>query len=709
LSNRDPNRDDESGVSAAGDDALVRLGAASRAPHAGADEHFALGLALARAGRTEEAIVACRRALRHAPGRIDAVLLHADLLGLAGRDDLALAALARACAATPASPRVSLRHARLLWRAGRRGEACAAALAWIPGALRRPVPAHAGAQVREAHRAYAAGDRSRALAIAREVLTAQPGDPDALNVAATVLCEQGELDEALRCAQQAVSREPYVPQFQITLANCERMCDYAPVAIERLRRVAAIDPGLAAGHASLAGVLLEQEQFAEAELAARRAIELEPAIPAHRAKLSRALVAQGRHEDAIAAVQAGIAAIAEDATLCLALAQGLRALGRFDEAIAALERAVAFEPGRADAHLTLGVFLLNLRHDLAGAQQCYDAAQRADPDEPGAPLNMALLRMSQNDYSRASWDLYESRKRLLKRKSYFWRLPLPAWEGESLEGRGLLVYGEQGIGDEIMFASVVPDAAARAARCTLACDPRLVSLFARSFPGIACVPWDRSPVEPGHPMLEGHDAAVAAGSLGRYLRSAPDAFAATAPFLRADPARVQAWRRRLAALGPGPHVGLAWRGGVYGTGRTRRSLDLGTLREALSPLQANWISLQRDATDAELEGAREPGRVRLAHLPEAIADIDEAAALVEALDAVVTVCSWLVHLAGGLGKPVCVLAPYVPDFRYGLEGRAMRWYGSARIFRQDRYGDWRVPLQEVGEELGPRLAAARSV
>jgi tetratricopeptide (TPR) repeat protein len=551
--------------------------------------------------------------------------------------------------------------------------------------------------------AYRSGRHEAAFASAQAALSVDAEDTDAHNVMATILLERGLPQEAFAHAQAAVVLEPYVPEYLVTLASCERALDRQGIALDCLHRAIALDAELAPAHAILAGLLQDMELFPDAERAVRRAIELSPGDAGSHGKLVRILLAQGRPEDAVAAARSSLAQVGEHAELYLALGQCLRAQEHMDQAREAFERAVELDPRSTAAHLTLGVFLFNTLGEIDAALAHYREARAIDPNESGGWFNEALVRLSKGDYSSASWDLYEWRKRQPKRSVSFSRIALPAWDGLPGAERGLVVHGEQGVGDEIMFASLVPEASARVGRCALLCDPRLEALLSRSLPGVRCLPWDRKDIPTSDPRLQNYDCMIAAGSLGRIFRALPESFAGAGAFLRADPARVDAWRRRLAAIGPGPYVGLAWRGGIYATGRARRSLGAGHIAEAFACVPATWISLQRDANDAEIDAARFPGQPRLAHLPEVLGDIDDTAALISALDAVVTVCSWIVHLAGGLGRPAFVLAPLVPDFRYGLYGRSMPWYRSVRMYRQERAADWSVPLAEAPRELAEFL------
>jgi hypothetical protein len=264
-----------------------------------------------------------------------------------------------------------------------------------------------------------------------------------------------------------------------------------------------------------------------------------------------------------------------------------------------------------------------------------------------------------------------------------------------LSGRSVLVYGEQGLGDEIMFASMLPDLLSDAGRSRLVCDPRLQRLFARSFPNASVL----SHAEAQRLAPASADVALPLGSLGRLYRTHPAAFPRHTGYLSADPALVELWRERLRATGERPWIGLSWRGGLHKTGRSMRSIPLASLKPLMKAAPASWASLQHDAAPAESEQMESATGMRLARWERIGFDLDETAALMMALDVVISVCSTVVHLAGALGRPTWVLAPFAPAWRYQLRGETMPWYPASRIFRQSTPGDWSTVLGLTADAL----------
>jgi hypothetical protein len=255
-----------------------------------------------------------------------------------------------------------------------------------------------------------------------------------------------------------------------------------------------------------------------------------------------------------------------------------------------------------------------------------------------------------------------------------------------------------------MFASCYPELLSRVGRLVIDCAPKLEKLFRRSFPGATVFgslqssppDWLRAP-----PPI---DVQAAAGSVAALLRRSAASFPAHDGYLRADPQRVAYWRDRLAALGPGPKIGISWRGGTPRSRARLRSMRLADWGPILGLQGAAFVSLQyhADAGGEVAEANRDLG-FGISHWTEALDDYDETAALVSALDVVVTVCTAVVHLSGALARPVRVLVPASPEWRYGVRGDRMPWYPTARLYRQADANDWPGVIARVAEDLSREL------
>jgi tetratricopeptide (TPR) repeat protein len=370
----------------------------------------------------------------------------------------------------------------------------------------------------------------------------------------------------------------------------------------------------------------------------------------------------------------------------------LLALERPAEATARCRAALALEPGLAPTYSTLGLALEHQgRYDEAIAAHRESAARGGN--RAAADFGEALVRLLMGEFQ-AGWEKYEARLEAPSVRSLHERFDYPRWRGASLARGTLLVAREQGLGDEIMFASCFNEVIDVAGGCFITCDRRLQPLFARSFPQATVLSGSEAELRE---RLAGEtvDFQLPAGSLPLVFRTRLEDFPGHSGYLRADPARVEHWRARLASLGGGRWIGLSWRGGLPKTGRTRRSIPIAELRALLEVPHTRFVSLQYGEVAGELAALERNHGIRVEHWPEVIASSDDTAALICALDLTVSVCTAVVHLAGALGRPAWVMVPAVPEWRYGARGEGMPWYPSVRLFRQPVPGDWQPVLERV--------------
>ncbi|MGZ5114606.1 MAG: tetratricopeptide repeat protein [Burkholderiales bacterium] len=358
-------------------------------------------------------------------------------------------------------------------------------------------------------------------------------------------------------------------------------------------------------------------------------------------------------------------------------------------------RAIDLAPDRIEPHANLGLAL----HEQGRSQEClsnYDQLVEAHPDCSEYRWHRGCVRLSIGDFERG-WLDHEARKLRLGR----WRrpLPFPEWDGSSDAAGKLLVYAEQGLGDEIMFASCLPDVLQISQRCIIECDARLASLFQRSFPKAQVHGVDRA-VDDLSWLAEHADitAQCAIGSLPQYFRRSSKAFEGRGPYLVADPHLVDRWRERLRSAGHGLKVGIAWRGGTYKTRRELRSTALTQWQPVLSEREVQFFALQ-SASHEELQELRRMSGLSIHERPDITKDVDELAALIACLDLIITVQGTTAHLAGAQGRPVWILLNYSAEWRYMNAGERMPWYPSAKLFRQTTPGAWDALFDAAAHEL----------
>jgi hypothetical protein len=391
----------------------------------------------------------------------------------------------------------------------------------------------------------------------------------------------------------------------------------------------------------------------------------------------------------------------EDAVAHNNLGVALQRQGRPAEALACYETAVRVTPTHADGWYNAGV-IHHLRRNLGEAERCYRNALRVDPAYPEAHREYSMLRLVRGEFTPEVWSSFRHRRRCAGFEAAVTRCSAPDWNGEPLEGKTILVYGEQGLGDEILFSSCYPDLIARARHCVIETDPRLERLFRRSFGAAMALSRDR--------MVELNEIypdvsyRVPCGDLPLYFRSTPQAFPAHPAYLAADASGVERWRRSLSALGGGLKVGISWRGGTPRTNQAKRSVGLDDWGPVFQVPGAQFVSLQYGDCGGDLAHARDKLGIDLRHWAEAVADYDETAALVRALDLVITVTTSIAHLSGALGQAVWILANAAPRWCYLSSGSTTPWYPSACVFRQTRPRAWDDVMRRVAGQLAKKVA-----
>ena len=454
--------------------------------------------------------------------------------------------------------------------------------------------------------------------------------------------------------------------------------------------------------------------------------------PAGNAALRQAHALFLQRRDADALPHARLAAHAlprrADAWTLLGIVQ--QRLGQLRDAELAYREAIRVQPDYADAWTNLGN-LLRDQDDLPGTLRAFQQAMRCAPNSPEPPYNLgvALEHFGQWDGALAAFlaaiecdprhvDAHWNAGLALLRagrfeegfREYEWRFERgepeprvciqPAWDGQPLAGRTILVWAEQGFGDTLQFLRYVPEVARRGGRVVLEVMDGLQGLASR-LPGVDAVVVRRHPA----PAFDTH---VALMSLPHALGLANPH--AASPYLHAHAAKASQWRARLAASGHrAGHelaVGLVWASNPSLRNSRARSPGFDAVRALMEISRARFFSLQKGADVNELSGQRSPAN--LVDLDREIENFDDTAAIIANLDVVVTCDTAVAHLAGALGKRVFVMLPHARDWRYGLDAASSAWYPSMRLFRQQSCGDWTTVLARVANALRQAVASLPS-
>lgn len=488
-------------------------------------------------------------------------------------------------------------------------------------------------------------------------------------------------------------------------------------------------PNLADAHLGLGAALARLGRHAEADAACRRALAIEPQSAAAWFLVGNIYKLCGDLERAVECYRSAIERDAAFSDAHCQLAFVLYKVGRYAESHASHAAALTVKPNFAEVHHNLGLLwletgypeealasferALELRPDTLVTQTCiahalrdlgrldqalvhYDGVLARQPQFGDALINRCYALLMRGDYA-AGWAEYE--RRFAATGTPTRGFPFPEWRGEPLAGKRILIYAEQGLGDEIMFASCVPEVLKRAAHVVIESNTRLAPLFMRSFPQAAVHGANKDDEHSWLQALPQVDFQIAIGSLPLHFRGTRAAFPANSGYLVADGARIERWRTRLAASGNRLRVGIAWRGGSLRTRQLTRSLALAHWQSLLTQPSVDFVSLQYGDVTDESAQLRDRHGVTVRSFGDEFSDIEELAAAITALDLVVSVDNTVAHLAGALGRPVWMLLPFAPEWRYLRSGDTMPWYPSARLFRQTRPREWESVLAETAAAL----------
>lgn len=517
-------------------------------------------------------------------------------------------------------------------------------------------------QLKQAAAQLGAGQAQLALHTVESALQRHPHSDQLTNLAGICAATVGNVALANEYWRQSINLNPGNPQpyFNLGLlcANLKRHDE----AIPYFRKAITLDPRQAQPHISLGVSLAHMQNSQEAEQCYRQAIALNPKATEAYNNLGLLLEEQRRP----------------------------------DEAAQCYRQAVALQPNNPTVLMNLALFLAQHGGDEE-AERCFQRVLASGPDHAAARLNLGFLLLRQGRFSEG-WPYYEARYHpsLIRRTDRPGPegLPYPPWHGESLAGKSLLVWHEQGLGDTLQFCRYLSALKTRGAtHITLVCQTSLKSLM-ESLAGVDTVITDSVSIQD----IPRHDYWNRLLSLPLYLKTTLETLPAALPYLHADPARITHWSHRLPA--DGMRVGLVWKGSHALSNDSHRSLPGLT---TLAPLWAipglHFISLQKGRD--EDQARHSPAGQNLLHLGADLHDFGDTAAIVAQLDLVISVDTAVAHLAGALGKPCWVLLPaYRCDWRW-LRGRDdSPWYpGVMRLFRQKSRGDWTAVINEVKNAL----------
>ncbi len=611
---------------------------------------------------------------------------------------------------------------------------------------------------------YQAGTLQESESFCREILKVQPDNIDALHILGLLNYQKRYYDLAIEYFQKILQIDPTNTFAYFNLANSFREKGNFDEAITYYLKALQHNPNFEGAYYNLGLTYKERGRINEAIAAYQKALQLNPdAIDVYN-NLGLAFFEKGLYNDAKICFQKALQINSDHILSLNNLGLTLKENGELNEAIACFEKAIRLNPNFSHAYFNLGIifqggkkldtaityfqraieidqYFENAYYNLGIAfkekgqlDKAIDSYQKVielNPSNSDAYNNVGLVLKEKGQLDKAltsfrkaiqlnscdpevHWNmslvLLASGNFKEGWKEYEWRYQVkdfqqcnfsqPRWDGSSLKEKSILVYAEQGVGDEIMFASCLPEVIAQADLCVVECDKRLIPLFNRSFPRATMIERNtlRNALSPKLPPI---DMKIAAGSLPLFFRHNLDSFPQQNSYLIPDAQKVDVWRDRLTKLGAGLKVGISWRGGSKYSDRHARSIPLEQWAELFFVPEIHFINLQYGDCLDELRKTHEKLGVTIHDWEDAdpLNDLDGFAAQIASLDLVISVDNATVHMAGALGVPVWTLLPFACDWRWMREFEDTPWYRTVRLYRQNTSEDWNRVLKRVSSAL----------
>jgi tetratricopeptide (TPR) repeat protein len=636
-----------------------------------------------------EAEQLCQHLIRANPDLFDALHLLAVVQSSLGKKDMALASYDRALRVQPDSVEALNNRGVTLQKLKRSDEA----LASYDRAL--------AVSSNDADALYNRGNALKelkrfeeAVATYDRALAVRPRFVEALSNRGNALNELNRFDKALVSFESALALQPQNAEILYNRGNSLQKLMRFDEALASYDRALSQRPGFVEALSNRGNALSALKRFKEALASYDGALTIRPSDVEALYNRGNALRELKRFEEALTSYDRALTVRPDCAEALSNRGSTLKDLKRFDEALESYENALAIRPDYVDALCNRGVTLKELkRFDEALAS--YDRALTVRPDDADAHYNQSMCLLLLGEFERG-WKKYQWRWKSEQMKQQDRRFSQPLWLGaEDVANKTILLHAEQGFGDTIQFSRYLPLVATAGARVVFEVQAPLRRLMG-TLPGVARI------VSKGDALPD--------FDLHCPLLSLPLAFATrleTIPnamhYLSAPAHTVIDWQRRLGPKNR-PRIGLVWSGSPQHKNDPNRSIRLSALLPLLDQ-EATFVSLQKDVRSEDAAILQARGDLR--HFGHGLKDFADTAALITNLDLLISVDTSVVHLAGALAKPVWVLLPFIPDWRWLLDRDDSPWYPTATLFRQDDTRSWDKVIARIHTALSELVQGRR--
>jgi tetratricopeptide (TPR) repeat protein len=609
------------------------------------------------------------------------------------------------------------------------------------------------------------GQLGQARKVAERLCRKYRENPEAWFLLGAVCGSQGDYTHAVKCCQRTTQLAPQVAIGHFNLGVALNKAGYTRKAVAPLRKALELQPALPVACQELGSVYVvlgendqalemfsrlvklqpddtltwialgnlyeKQANLSEAERCYCKPLESAPHFLAARINLGNVLKLQGKTNEAEKCYQAILEKVPDNTDAIYSFGVFYQSLCRYAEAETQYRKLLDFKPTDKSSLNNLGLVLM-AQHHLDEAVKVFTRLLKAQPGDVDARRNLATVFREQNRFDLAEeqlntilstdpdniptrqdlslvwlqqgffekgWNEYEWRNAGIDIAE---RWPFPILKEMSLSEATVLVYPEQGIGDEIMFASCLRDLLGKTSRVILACHERLETIFQRSFPTASVIGCKQEEDVARLDRLPHIDAQISIASLPKYFRHKIEDFPVRdRGYLVVNPAAQIKWQSRYDALGDGLKVGVSWRGGHVSNTQMKRSIPLELWGDVLRLPNVHFVNLQYGDCVAELNDVQKQFSIKIHDWSDSdpLVDMDDFSAKVNALDMVISIDNSTVHLAGALGVRTWILQPFSPDWRWIPEQKSSYWYPTMRQYRQTVSGQWDDVLCRVADAL----------
>ncbi len=645
------------------------------AAYAQAVEHF-------NSGRYKEADIICTAIVQALPTCVDAINMLGVIAQRLNRHDIAIAQFKKALAIDSGKTNLYLNLGASLNLSGHKSEAVALlkdALAIFPG------HAELTDLLREVENCATYGSASTVTQdTAWEAM--RRGD---------ALCQAGRLDAAIPCYREALKSHPDNHGILSNLGVCLQTTGQMAEAIECYEKALAVKPDALDTLVNLGHAMTETGAYDQAQNCFQRVLEIKPDDIHGLLNLAHNLFKQGRLEDSADIYRKLLAVDPNNLEAYDNICVVLNKQGRLDELVEHCHAAIAIDPNHAEAYFLLGNALVD-QGKLSDAAPMYEKALRLKPDHLQALHGLGFANLGLGRYE-DGWSQYELRLEI--NADDHCSFSYPRWQGEPLDGKTVLVYAEQGIGDEFSFSLLYNELARRAAHCIALCSPKLERLFARSMPDIRFLGVSQKDYPSVISQLPHIDYQVAAGSLAGLIM--PD-LTGLRPNLVADNDRMEHWRKRFAEFGPQPKIGISWATSIKTDLRMLSHSTLLQWKPILTVPGVSFVNLFHGDAGEEIAEARQAFNADIIDLGgseiDLLNDLDDLYAMMSVLDMIVTTPSTVAAISSNLGAKVVYFLPAKLLWRACGVG-SIPWFMDAEsLYHADAAG-FAASAEKVAERI----------